>query len=55
MGSVWLHKGDHDKAILYFEQALEMWCKTLPANHPNIAMVQSNLNRARAEKSRIFA
>jgi tetratricopeptide (TPR) repeat protein len=37
------HQGDHEKAIEYYEQGLEIHQKTLPPNHPDLASCYSNI------------
>lgn len=43
LGSAYRHKGEYDKAINYYEKALDIDIKFLPANHPHIAIVHKNL------------
>jgi tetratricopeptide (TPR) repeat protein len=40
---VWHKKGEHDKAIEYFELALESDLKTYGENHPAVATDRNNL------------
>ncbi|MCK5384909.1 MAG: tetratricopeptide repeat protein [Alphaproteobacteria bacterium] len=51
LGSVWQAKGEYDKAIGYYEQAMEIFRKFLPENHPNIKITQGNLSEAIALKN----
>mgnify|MGYP001801204026 FL=1 len=37
IGIVYKQKGDHEKALDYFEKSLSIWLKALGANHPEIA------------------
>ncbi|CAF1475651.1 unnamed protein product [Adineta steineri] len=39
-------QGDYGKAIWYAEQALEIYQKTLPSNHPNLAPLYNNIGLA---------
>ncbi|MBI4384626.1 MAG: tetratricopeptide repeat protein [Nitrospinae bacterium] len=43
LGEAWRAKGDHGKAIAYFEKALESDLKTLGPEHPNVAILWNNL------------
>jgi tetratricopeptide (TPR) repeat protein len=36
-------QGDYEKAIEYYENALEMWAKTLPSNHPYFSVCFNNM------------
>ena len=42
-------KGDYDKAIAYYEQALDILSKRLGRNHPNTETVADNLKEARTK------
>jgi tetratricopeptide (TPR) repeat protein len=33
----------HAEALSYYEKALEIWRKTLPANHPSLAQFYNNI------------
>ncbi len=35
--------GKHSKSLTYYEKTLETWQKTLPPNHPNLAILYSNI------------
>ena len=35
--------GEYSKALSYYEQALEILQKTLPANHPDLATSYNNI------------
>ncbi|CAF0900811.1 unnamed protein product [Adineta steineri] len=43
LGYVTHHQGDHEKAIWYYEQGLEIRKKTLPSNHPHLATSYNNI------------
>jgi tetratricopeptide (TPR) repeat protein len=43
IGYVKNHQGDYEKAIEYYEKALEILQKTLPSNHPNWATSYNNI------------
>ncbi|CAF1109295.1 unnamed protein product [Adineta steineri] len=43
LGVVKDHQGDYEKAVDYYEKALEIKIKTLPANHPDLAISYSNI------------
>ncbi|CAF1334344.1 unnamed protein product [Adineta steineri] len=46
LGYVKHGQGDYEKAIWYFEKALEICQKTLPSNHPNLATSYNNIGSA---------
>jgi tetratricopeptide (TPR) repeat protein len=35
--------GKHSKSLLFYEKAFEIWLKTLPTNHPNLAISYNNI------------
>ncbi|CAF1233099.1 unnamed protein product [Adineta steineri] len=43
LGSVHSNQGDYEKAIWYYEQALEIREKALPSNHPDLASSYNNI------------
>jgi tetratricopeptide (TPR) repeat protein len=43
IGGVYQLKGDYATALSNYEKALEMWQKTLPPNHPNLAIAYHNM------------
>jgi tetratricopeptide (TPR) repeat protein len=43
LGCIKDDQGDYEKAIEYYENALEMWAKILPSNHPLIATSFNNI------------
>ena len=43
LGSVKIHQDDYEKALWYYEKALEIWQKTLPPNHPLLATSYNNI------------
>ncbi|CAF1429434.1 unnamed protein product [Adineta steineri] len=43
LGYVKRNQGDHEKAIRYYEQGLEIQQKTLPSNHPDLATSYNNI------------
>ncbi|CAF0819976.1 unnamed protein product [Adineta steineri] len=43
LGFAHLNKGDYEKAISYYNQALEIREKIFPSNHPNLATSYSNI------------
>ncbi|CAF0760316.1 unnamed protein product [Adineta steineri] len=43
LGIVQYQKGDYEKSIWYYEQALQIEQKTLPSNHPNLASSYNNI------------
>ncbi|CAF1462350.1 unnamed protein product [Adineta steineri] len=43
LGCVKNHQGDYQKAIWYYEKALEIEQKTLPSNHPHLATSYNNI------------
>ncbi|CAF1056517.1 unnamed protein product [Adineta steineri] len=45
------HQGKHDTAITHFEKALEIDEKTLPANHPDLAMNYESIGNTYADIS----
>jgi tetratricopeptide (TPR) repeat protein len=45
-GTLYVSLGAYDKAIGYHEQALDIWQKVLPSNHPDIAGSLNNLGIA---------
>ncbi|CAF1358621.1 unnamed protein product [Adineta steineri] len=46
LGYVRNQQGDYEKAICYYEQALEIRQKTLPSNHPHLATSYNNIGVA---------
>jgi len=48
LGNAWHHKGEYDKAIEYYDKALDSDLKTFASDeHPNILMVKANLKIAK--------
>jgi tetratricopeptide (TPR) repeat protein len=43
LGSVKYKQGEYQEAITFYEKALEIYKKTLPPNHPNLAMSYNNI------------
>ncbi|CAF0716866.1 unnamed protein product [Adineta steineri] len=43
LGIVQYQKGDYEKSIWYYEQALQIEQKALPSNHPNLASSYNNI------------
>ena len=43
LGAAWNAKGNYDKAIEYYEKALQSDLKTFGENHPNVATYRNNL------------
>ncbi|CAF4122903.1 unnamed protein product [Rotaria sp. Silwood2] len=43
LGSVMDNQGDYENAIWYYEQALEVWQKTLPLNDSNLIVSYNNI------------
>ncbi|CAF0790757.1 unnamed protein product [Adineta steineri] len=43
LGFVHSNQGDYEKAFWYYKQALEIYQKTLPANHPYLATSYNNI------------
>ncbi|CAF1431343.1 unnamed protein product [Adineta steineri] len=43
LGLVHLYQGDYEKAIWYYEEALEIQEKTLPSNHLDLALSYNNI------------
>ncbi len=46
LGMAWQSKGEYDKAIEYYEQALASDLKTLGEDHPSVAIRRNNLGSA---------
>ncbi|CAF1166040.1 unnamed protein product [Adineta steineri] len=43
LGGVHMNQGDYEKAIWYYEQALQIFQKYLPSNHPDLATSYNNI------------
>jgi len=43
LGVINKHRGEYSKALEYFEKSLEIYKKTLPANHPDLATSYNNI------------
>ncbi len=52
LGLAWYSLGEYEKAIGYFEQALDIFKARLGEDHPNTRVVQGNLDAAKAEKAK---
>jgi tetratricopeptide (TPR) repeat protein len=50
LGSVWQDKGEYDKAIAYYEQALTSDLKIFGPGHPSVARDWSNLGSVWRDK-----
>ena len=50
LGLVWHHKEDHDKAIDYFEKALQIDFKNFSPAHPQVAIRWNNMGSAWIDK-----
>ena len=49
LGAAWANKGEYDKAIGYFEQALAVFSNKLGPDHPSTKTVQASLDQVRAK------
>ncbi|CAF1232014.1 unnamed protein product [Adineta steineri] len=43
LGYVKFYQGDYEEAIWYYEKVLEIYQKTLPSNHPHLAIAYNNI------------
>ena len=50
IGSAYYRKGDHDRAIEYYQKALKIDLKKLGPEHPNVAIRYNNLGLAYGRK-----
>jgi tetratricopeptide (TPR) repeat protein len=47
LGVAWEDKGEHDKAIDYYEKALRVWSDKLGNDHPRTKMARDNIEIAK--------
>ncbi|NKB61359.1 MAG: tetratricopeptide repeat protein [Gammaproteobacteria bacterium] len=50
LGSAWYSKGEYDRAIEYYERALETFSQVLGSDHPSTKTVLNNLQAVRQGK-----
>ena len=46
LGSIKSEQGDYKEGLRFYDRALEIWQKSLPANHPSLATTYNNIGSA---------